>query len=189
MTAIRTFICIEIDANLRRKMSQVSALLASAGADVKWVAENNMHLTLKFLGNVEESEIVKVAAEVKRIAAKYEPFDFTIGGLGTFPENGAPRVIWVGMEEPTRTLEKMYYAVGEALDPFSEKSEHRGFSPHITLGRANSQRGREALVAQIKENKNALVGVQPVKEITVMMSELTRQGPIYTPLAKSPLGE
>jgi 2'-5' RNA ligase len=187
MKRIRTFACIEIDGDLRKKMSQVSAKLSSAGADVKWVGENNLHLTLKFLGNVDDTQIPKVADAVKRIAGQYEPFEFTIGGVGTFPEGGMPRVIWIGLDEPTRKLEKMYYALDEALSPFAEKAEHRTFSPHITIGRVNSSRGREGLLKAIDENRDADIGVQAVEEITVMMSELTREGPLYTPLSKAAL--
>jgi 2'-5' RNA ligase len=189
MTRIRTFVCIEIDADLRRKMSQVSATLSSAGADVKWVAENNLHLTLKFLGNVDDAQIPKVADAVKKIAANYKSFDLTIAGIGAFPERGMPRVIWIGLDEPTGALEKMYYALGEALAPYAEKAEHRTFSPHITIGRVNSSRGRDALMKAIETNREIEIGAQPVDEITVMMSELMRGGPIYTPLAKSALGK
>jgi len=189
MKRIRTFVCIEIDGELRKKMSQVSAILSSAGADVKWVAENNMHLTLKFLGNVDEVEIPKVAAEVKRIAGQFKQFDLTIAGLGSFPEVGSPKVIWVGLEEPTGRLEKMYYALNDALAPYAEKEERRMFSPHITLGRVNSPRRREELRELIAGNRDSQIGAQVVEEVTVMMSELTSRGPIYTPLAKSPLGE
>ena len=189
MKRIRTFVCIEIDGELRRKMSQVSAKLSSAGADVKWVAEDNMHLTLKFLGNVDEVEIPKVAGEAKRIAGQFQPFDFSIAGLGAFPEQGAPRVIWIGLEEPTGRLEKMYYALNDALAPYAEKEERRTFSPHITLGRVNSSRRREELRQLIESNLDVQIGMQSVEEITVMMSELTRGGPLYTPLSKSPLGE
>jgi 2'-5' RNA ligase len=83
----------------------------------------------------------------------------------------------------------MYYALNDALAPYAEKEERRTFSPHITLGRVNSSRRREELRQLIESNLDVQIGMQSVEEITVMMSELTRGGPLYTPLSKSPLGE
>lgn len=189
MKHIRTFVCIEIDDELRRKMSQVSARLSVAGADVKWVAERNIHLTLKFLGGVEETAIPEVCAAVGKVAGEYEGFDVKIAGLGTFPPGGNPRVIWCGLEEPSGALEKIYYALDEALAPYAEKEEHRKFSPHITLGRVGTPRRREEMQRLIDENRALEIGAQPVERVTVMMSELTPKGPFYTPLGVAPLKE
>ena len=188
MKHIRTFVCIEIEDELRRKMSQVSAKLSAAGAEVKWVAEENLHLTLKFLGGVDETLINEVSAAVGEVAGRFEPFDVTLAGVGAFPGGGSPKVIWCGLQEPTGKLEKLYYALNKALRPYAEKEEHRKFSPHITLGRARSGRGREGLKDLIEDNRETEIGAQAVDTLTVMMSELTPKGPIYTPLSKSPLG-
>jgi len=188
MKRIRTFVCIEIEDELRMKMSQVSAKLSAAGAEVKWVAEKNLHLTLKFLGGVDETVIPEVSAAVGEVAGRVEPFDVTLASVGAFPEGGSPRVVWCGLQEPTGRLEKLYYALNKALRPYAEKEEHRKFSPHITLGRARSPRRREELKQLVKDNRDTEIGPQSVDTITVMMSELTPKGPIYTPLSKSPLG-
>ena len=188
MKRMRTFVCIEIEDELRMKMSQVSARLSVAGAEAKWVAEKNLHLTLKFLGGVDETVIPEVSAAVGEVAGRFEPFDVTLAGVGAFPEGGSPRVVWCGLQEPTGRLEKLYYALNKALRPHAEKEEHRKFSPHITLGRVRSGRRREELKNLIEDNRETEIGTQSVDTITVMMSELTPKGPIYTPLSKSPLG-
>ena len=170
------------------KMSQVSARLSVAGAEAKWVAEKNLHLTLKFLGGVDETVIPEVSTAVGEVAGRFEPFDVTLAGVGAFPEGGSPRVVWCGLQEPTGRLEKLYYALNKALRPYAEKEEHRKFSPHITLGRVRSPRRREELKNLIEDNRETKIGTQSVDTITVMMSELTPKGPIYTPLSKLPLG-
>jgi len=169
-------------------MSRISAELSTAGADVRWVRADNLHLTLKFLGNVDETIIHEVSAAVEATAGEFGTFDMALSGLGMFPPGGAPRVIWCGLEEPTGTLERLYYALNATLAPYAERDEHRRFSPHITLGRVRSPRRREDLGRLVEENRNVEIGPQSVEAVTVMMSELTPRGPIYTPLSTAPLG-
>jgi 2'-5' RNA ligase len=180
---MRTFVCIELTDEIRQKLSLLSGTLSLSGANVKWVEPHNVHLTLKFLGEVPDKEIPDVCKEIKRVAAGIPPFDFAVEGLGTFPPGRNPRVVWCGVKEESGALEKLQRELSTALRDYAAKEEHKKFTAHLTIGRVRGG-GVEKLCAEIERNRKAGLGSQDASEVVLMMSALSPQGPTYTPLGR-----
>ena len=184
---MRTFVCIEISDAIRRKMSQVSGTLSLSGAEVRWVEPQNIHLTLKFLGEVPEALIAEACKQIKSAVAGVRPFTFSVEGLGTFPPAGNPRVVWCGLKEESGALEKLQHELNAALRDYAQKEDRKKFSPHLTIGRVRGPENADRLRAAIEKNRKTHFGVQEAGELLLMMSELSPQGPTYTPLGRWPL--
>jgi 2'-5' RNA ligase len=178
----RLFIAVDIDDATRTQIERISAGVRDAvGADTKatWVHPGRMHLTLQFLGNVEESveqHVRDALAEPIREA----PFDVTFDGLGFFPERGSPRVLWLGIREGLQPLRRIRSLVGLGLRralPTADES----FSPHLTLARFRD-RVRRANLAGITRIP-ASAGPSLIDRVTLYESRLSPAGPTYVPLA------
>lgn len=152
-------------------------------ADVRWVDPNNIHLTLKFLGNVDEKEILGIINIMREICKRYQPFNLRIGGVGVFPDTKSPRVIWAGVEYNT-ILEGLWMDIENEMMKIGFKREDRKFTPHLTLGRFRSISGRENLSEIIKLHKDDDFGITLVKSISLMKSDLTPSGPRYSRIAE-----
>lgn len=185
MTAIRSFIAIDLNPDIQRKLGEVIHQLKPATANVvRWVPENNIHITLKFLGDTSPAnvEILKKILTVE--ANQVQPFDLKIEGVGAFPSIRRPRVIWVGVETPPVLL-----ALQRAIDVETQRlgytPEDRPFSPHLTLGRlahnASPEEIRQVgdLLAASKISISASVHV---KTVVLFRSDLQPGGAVYTPI-------
>jgi len=186
---MRTFVAIELDEATRRKLSAAVERLRRAAGDVKWVDAHGAHMTLKFIGDIEDKDLPAAVAALRAAAARSRPFVMRVHGISGFPPRGRPRVIHAPAEEPTGTLLALAEAVEEALfDAISVEPEDRSFKAHVTLGRV-----REGKHCPSVEELSRLVGDQEfgqveVKEIVLMKSDLTPRGPVYTPLEHIPIG-
>jgi RNA 2',3'-cyclic 3'-phosphodiesterase len=183
---IRTFICIDIPGNIKLQMEALQTKLRAAGGQVSWVKPANVHLTLKFLGNVAEHRIVQVCSAVRRAARVTGPFAIEVGGAGGFPSSRAPRVLWVGLAKSPPELLALYKSVEDELYSLGFDRETRGFSPHLTIGRLRSQQNARQLGDLI-----TAMGFEPetfeAPEVIVMRSNLKPTGAIYTPIDVVPL--
>jgi len=186
--AVRTFIAIELPQEVREYLESRQTDLASAGGDVKWVRPDDIHLTLAFLGNVPVEEIAAVAAAVRGAAAGMEPIRLRAGGAGCFPPRGRPRVVWIGIEEPTGALARLQGAVAEATARFAEKPERREYKAHLTVGRVRGGRGAEELSEAVAALADAKGPEFEAAEVVIFESVLAREGPTYMPLARVPFG-
>lgn len=184
---LRLFVALELPGDVRRALAALVERLASTGADVKWVEEENFHLTLKFLGEVEPVRLAPLGEALSRAAAQMAPFRFTAAGTGAFPSARRPRVIWVGVEEGKEELRDLAGRMDRALADLGFPPEERPFSAHLTLGRVRSPKGMEELVralgAATFEGREVAV-----REVVLFQSVLGRAGPVYTPLGRYPLG-
>ncbi len=181
MEKIRTFIAVRLPAEVRRRLMQIEKRLMQSGADVKWAPEENFHITLKFLGDVEQARIPAVEEAVRRAVSGLDAFDLTLAGVGAF---GRPlRVVWVGITSGSGELKSLAGRVEDALAEVGFPKEDRPFSAHVTLGRVRSPRGVERLRECIESLKNEPAGDVHVAGVTVMKSELRREGSTYTPIA------
>ena len=185
--AVRTFIAIELPQEVRAYLKAQQEDLARAGGDVKWVRPDDIHLTLVFLGNVPVEEIAAVAAAVREAAASMGPIRLRAGGAGCFPPHGRPRVVWIGIEEPTGALARLQSAVAGATAPFAEKPERREYKAHLTVGRVRGGRGAEELNEAVAALADAKGPEFEAAEVVVFESVLAREGPTYMPLARVPL--
>jgi 2'-5' RNA ligase len=162
------------------------ALKRSRG--VAWVASDNFHLTMKFLGGVEESRLAEVRGALAGVAAGTAPFDVRLCGLGAFPTPGRPRVIWAGCSAGEAPLVALAEAVDRSLGALGFPREDRPFSAHVTIGRVREPRRDPALAEAIGRGASLAFGDVHVARLSLMRSDLSPRGARYTELAALPLG-
>lgn len=183
---MRTFIAVEIDASIKEKLARVQELGLVKGGSVRWVRPNRMHLTLKFLGEIEPSSVPLVTQAVQNASREVEPFEVEFRNLGFFPNRTRPRVFWAGIHDARKSLEILYRSLEMELLNLGFEREARPFRPHLTLARFKDRVKGDI---DLKERENEFFGAQIVKEIVLIKSELRPQGPLYTPLSTVTLKE
>lgn len=194
MTTWRTFIAIELDPHLKAKLAGLQEQLRTRlpPSTVRWVPPDSIHLTLKFLGDTPTDKIEGIQAALARAAAQVAPFSITAGELGCFPNHRQPRVVWVGLQEPTGNLSRLQQGIEEFVAPLGFPTEGRPFSPHLTLGRVQRHASRSE-VRQIGEVVAAsAVGVldeMTVTAVSYIKSDLRPSGAVYTTLFQAELGK
>jgi 2'-5' RNA ligase len=184
---VRTFVAVELPPEVVQALTTVQEKLRGCGAKVKWVEPRNLHLTMKFLGDVDYEKVPEISAAIAQCVSDAPPLMVRVRGLGTFPPGRrAPRVVWVALEGALERLEKTADRLNESLVRFGVPYEKRRFSPHITIGRVKSSQGAHRLVEAIEACGQAEFGEVEIDELAFMMSELTGKGPVYTVLSKVP---
>jgi 2'-5' RNA ligase len=186
MQSLRTFIALDMPPEIKTALEKYVQPLKSLRGRVSWVKRENLHLTLKFLGDTPANRVDEIAVALQEIAAKLTSFTADIAGSGVFPNEKAPRVLWVGINDESETLLKLAQAIDECLYQFGFAKEKRAFTPHLTIGRVKDPR-IPAIVCALKEKPFAAMPAQ-FNEIIFMQSELNPAGSIYTPLRKLKLG-
>jgi RNA 2',3'-cyclic 3'-phosphodiesterase len=186
---LRTFTAIEITKAIRARAEELINSLAGTSADVKWVEPHNLHLTLKFLGDVHEREIAAVCAAVVRGAAKVDPFDVEVRGAGAFPTPARPRTVWLGVAMGTEPIITLHDHVETDLAKLGYREEHRRFQAHLTIGRVRGTGpGIAELGDHLRQHADFLAGQMTVSKVTVFASTLTPDGPVYDVIGNAPLG-
>jgi 2'-5' RNA ligase len=194
MTTWRTFIAVELDEHLRIGLQRIQDQLRDRlpARCVRWVRPDGIHLTLKFLGDTPETHMRDVVTAVTRAAAAVEPFAFTVGGIGCFPSLRQPRVVWVGLHEPTGTLCRLRDAVEAEVAPLGFPTERRPFQPHLTLGRVQPYASKSE-VREIGEAVAALaaatLGQMSAGAVSYIKSDLRPTGAVYTTLHEAGLAK
>lgn len=192
MSLVRAFIAAELPDSLQDAVAVSTAgLQAELGPDlVRWVPRRNIHLTLKFLGDVSPSNLDLIMHVLAVEAARHEPFDMLVEGIGAFPNARRPRVLWIGLKGPS-TLVSLQHELDSATARLGYKSEERGYAPHLTIGRVRptagvsaQQRIGEGLVHAHVGN----LGMLHVGAVHLFKSDLGSTGPVYTRLLTAPLG-
>ena len=182
---IRAFLAIRPSDDVIQKLVELESELEEAGADVRWVSAGSMHLTLQFLGNVREAEMPEIERGLGEALAGIAPFDIECRGVGVFPSQKRPRVVWVALRG--EGLSRVAEGAETVLSPLGFPPEERGFTPHITIGRARSARGAENLVRLLKANAERSFGTSRIGHATLYRSQLRPDGAVYTPLVEFPL--
>lgn len=185
--AMRTFIALDLDEPIREGLIGVIRQLDGAGGKVRWVEPENLHVTLKFLGDVQDGDLPAVLQAVADAAGEAEPFDFEVCGVQCIPPTGALRMIWTGVREPTGRLAGLFERLESALAPLGHKPEGRQFHPHITLGRVRTEPRTGALRAAAAGLTRKGLGTQQAVEVVSYSSQLTPQGPIHSVMARTAL--
>ena len=187
---IRVFIAIDIPDDVRAAIGKAQALFkrADVGVKISWTKVENLHLTLQFLGNVEEAVAEKVKSALQSVAAQHPPFELTVYGAGVFPNERRARVIWVGCDDAEGKLSGLARAVHAALQPLGFEPEHREFSAHLTLGRVKLPRPDVALTRALDSLKNTSFGTLRAEAIHLFESRLHPEGSRYTKLSTHALG-
>lgn len=178
---VRSFIAVDIDDDaLLNKIIEIQRAITECGADLKVVERENMHLTLRFLGEVGESLIPEIFAIIKEI--KFKPIELALKGVGVFPNILFIRVIWVGIAKGEKELSQIASELNVQLRPVKIPSDTRGFSPHLTIARVRSQRNIENVLTYLHEWQDRDFGGFTVNSIKLKKSILTPTGPIYANL-------
>lgn len=191
---MRLFIAVELKAALRRDAAAAGARLAAAlrrglpggRADVSWVRPDNLHLTLRFLGEIDEARALALADRFAEPFAT-KPFEIELAGVGAFPPSGSPRVVWIGTTLGRETLTALAEQVDARLESWGFAREARPFQAHLTLGRCRQPlgpRARDLLAGVITEP----VGRSRVDRVVLFESRLSSGPATYIPRAVAPLG-
>ncbi len=188
MAAIRAFVAIELSEEAIEALDRLqSKLKEQAPPDaVRWVRPRSIHLTLQFLGDVDPGRVEAIAQALRQVSLGRAPFSFEMRDLGVFPNARQPRVVWVGIVEPSGALAALQKEVSRALESLGFEPEQRAFTPHLTLGRASRQAHRRALaelgelVTRFKAGSLCRVFVD---RFVLMRSDLKPDGAVYTPMA------
>lgn len=178
--SLRCFVAVNLPSALKEKLGLIQEELRKTQADVSWVKAENIHLTLKFLGEIGEKRVEQVKEVLAKAVAIATPFEIQLEGLGVFPAMKAPRVIWVGAKETPPALVELQKAVDEGLAQIGFPKEGRKFSPHFTLGRVRSPRNIEALRQALTEVKTQGLETVKIESLELMRSQLSPKGSTYS---------
>jgi 2'-5' RNA ligase len=184
---MRAFLAIGLPDDVRQALGSLQQQLADARADVKWVAEEHLHLTLKFLDDITEEKRQAVEAALTHVAAGEAPFTSRLGTVGAFPSPRAPRVLWVSLAEGDVAAARIAAALEAETRRLGLRAEERPFSAHITLGRVRSPHRREALASRLGGLSWEPPAPWQVTALSLYQSVLGPVGPQYTVLAEAPL--
>jgi 2'-5' RNA ligase len=184
---IRAFVAIRIAPDVTQRICEAQARLEQPLKGIRWVKDNSLHLTLKFLGEIPEERVAAAADALERATRGRERFVFGCRGLGVFPDIRRPRVLWTRLEG--KWLVPLAAAVEERLEEVGFPRERREFKPHLTIGRWREFDGPgELLQQQLEGWKDHDFGASPVNEVIFFQSVLKPDGAVYTPLGIFPLG-
>ena len=188
MGKIRTFIGIEIPAEIRTKIAEFQTDLKALGGRIAWVKPERIHLTLKFLGATDELLVEKIISQLEEVAFPRSPFRVKVGGVGAFPNFKKPRVIWVGVDEGIDILREVASDIDQRMSGFGFEKEKRQFSAHLTVGRVKDDRNIGSVIERLQQIQDFKAGEFIVSEMSFIKSQLTNEGPIYTTLKKIKFG-
>lgn len=188
---LRAFIAVEIPAGIQNAIAQSCASLKNALPKtlVRWVAPQNVHLTLKFLGDVSSTNLKRLAESLQVEVASHVTFSMSVGGIGAFPSPRRARVIWIGLEAPP-DLEVLQRGVEAAAAQLGYAPEDRPFSPHLTIGRVGhnvSNTDLQRIRTELEAAKVGELGTFHVEAIHIFKSDLLPNGSVYTHLFALPM--
>jgi 2'-5' RNA ligase len=188
---IRAFIAVDIPEDVRVAIGDAQARLTRAhvGVKISWTKVESIHVTLQFLGYVEEVAVEKIKTALQAVAENHAPFELSVRGAGAFPNENRARVLWVGCEDTEGRLKALAGAVEAAMQPLGFEPEHREFSAHLTLGRVKFPRPDAALTRALDSVKNEAFGTMRVESMHLFESQLHPQGSVYRKLSSHKLGE
>lgn len=184
---IRTFIAVPVTPSVRKGALKLMNLLRPVTGDVKWVAPDNLHWTLQFLGDVDQDHIAEICSGITTAVAQFEPFTLGARGAGAFPTNNRPRTLWLGVGEGDEAMVAVQAAIQNRLAAIGFRGEQRRYVPHLTLGRAGRDKPSRELSDQLSRLADFEAGSMLVDEIVVYSSTLRREGPNYEMLGHIPL--
>lgn len=185
---MRTFIAVELPERIKREIGGLQAPFKKTGTFVSWVKPKNIHVTLKFLGEVPEEKINEVFSATQKALEGKRKFTMSLKGTGAFPNPRRPRVIWVGAGSGGEELSLLAAGIEQEMEKIGFPKEKRKYSAHFTIGRVKSPKNIEKLMELVSSSDFQTEEIE-VNEVVVMKSQLDPGGAIYTPLKKIPLIE
>jgi 2'-5' RNA ligase len=179
---------INVGDPIRAQLIALQEELSAIASDVKWVEPENLHITLLFLGEVEEREIIDICRAAQKAVREMPAFRMTIEAAGAFPNLRRPRTLWVGVGAGLSEVTAVHDAIeAPLLDMGSYRRETRGYVPHVTLGRVRGEGPNDELAKALAQCRSWSAGEVQVRDVQIMTSELTPDGPIYTVAGRAKL--
>jgi len=182
MSKIRTFVAIPLNQDIISRIEKIHEELRSIPADVNWVRPKSIHLTLNFLGNIDEGEIDGIARAIQNGVRTFQSWSVNIKNVGVFPSLRNPRVVWIGIEDKSSKIITLQNQIEKELSKLGFEEEKRKFSPHLTLGRVKSPRGKRDLILYLSDEREKKFGEMGVDRVVLFRSDLKPSGAIYTVL-------
>ncbi len=179
---MRSFIAIELPQNIKDYLSRLQTQLKNSQADVKWVEPQNIHLTLKFLGEIDDNQLSEINNILENIAKERKHFQANVSSAGAFPKINFPRVIWVGLKEGDQETQDIARYLEEKIAEIGVPKENRPFSSHITIGRVRTPKNKDKLVKELNKFADGLKEENLkflVNKLTLFKSTLKPLGPVY----------
>ena len=193
METLRTFIAVDFPIEIKAKIEEITTYFNTQlpSKVIKWVDANNIHLTLKFMGETPANQLEPIKRAMQQVVTTFPIFDVAIENLGMYPNAKKPRVIWLGIS-CEENLISLYKKLDQALKEIGIQPERRPFSPHLTVGRVRRSADPESVIIvgkTLSEFKVSTLGRVTINEVVYYQSELTPQGPNYTILQSTPLNQ
>ncbi len=185
---IRIFVAVKLPDHVIRMLSDIRQDLKKHGFRIKWSQPENIHLTLKFLGDICPDDVEPVCRVVDASVRGIAPITIRAAGVGVFPDIRRPRVLWTGISGQTDLLEKLQKAIDNGMHSLGFAREERRFTGHLTLGRFKGRQDSETLIDMMRSYKDMISDEFLVDAVSVYKSELKPSGPIYTNLSSIRLG-
>ena len=186
--AIRTFLALDLDTPTRRAIVAAAGQLPVGGSKVRWVAPQNLHVTMKYLGDVPDADVIGICRAVEDAAVRLAPVAFDVGGLECTPPRGPVKMVWAGARESAGMLARTFAGLESAMEALGFDVERRAFRPHITVARlryCDDPAGLRQATARLADRE---FGTQDAGEVVVYSSQLTKEGPVYAAMARCKLG-
>lgn len=184
---VRTFIAVELSPGVKHRANELIKKLKPTGADVRWTPPEQMHLTLKFLGDVSRDEIIPLCRICQQVAARFQPFDLGLKGTGAFPHTDHPRTLWIGVEEGLEEIRALQKALEDALhDKLGFPKERRQFTPHLTVARVH--KATPEMNDVMEANSEFIGDFSEVDELVVFASYKERDGQRHEAMGHATLG-
>lgn len=181
---IRSFLAFELPPEIREKIGEVSTELQKLTLPIRWVKVTNIHLTIIFLGYVDEDKIDDIKEKVNLVVQRFSIFQTRLNGIGVFPNWRKPRVIWIGLGGEIERLSNLREELQTELKVLGFKPEKRPFAPHLTIGRFKGLLDRDEELKSILDRYHDLSGdLQYLNELVLFKSDLKPDGPVYTKMA------
>jgi len=183
----RSFIAVELSKEIAAGVRKIQGRLRDRAAGVSWVRPEGIHLTLRFLGDVDPGRVEGIASRAEECVKAIAPFFIGIRGCGGFPNPRNPRVIWIGVEDPAGLLKEIQAKVEQGMEEMGFTREARAYTPHLTIGRLRSGKGKGEVAQALEAMKGCDLGTMEVREICLFRSQLKPTGAEYTKLKVIPL--
>ena len=185
METIRAFIAVKLSPEIRDSLKDLQTQLRHRDLDVKWVEPENIHLTMKFLGDIRADKIEEIKGALAEAVSGCGRFDISLAGTGVFPDRKRPRVIWAGIRDGSETLVKLAGRIEECMEICGFQRDDRGFTAHITIARVKEMHFPQQFFETAEKLKDREFGRMTVKKISLIKSTLTQKGPIYDTICKT----
>ncbi len=179
--SIRSFLAFDMqDDTILDRLAAVQKLLIQTGADLKLVSPQNIHITLRFFGDISQNMAEKIFEAMKQI--KFSPFPVQIKGLGVFPSMNYPRVVWAGMMQGAEQLTSIFSQLEPKIQALGFEPDRYGFSPHLTIARIKSGANKAQLAELVNKKKDYEFGIVHADCLRLKRSDLSPHGPSYSTL-------